>query len=161
MCTLYMHGSFYKWKWSTQLWSNLRSSKGSHNTHTHTHTQILRLQHNFFLGLLCPTAFKQLKSCFTTAKITFTCILHPQCIFYYYYCHLHIIIHDFHKSSLQLVLPPWPMYRRNSLEWQKPRLEKSIEKTDSKNKKKQKSNWLVEWCEISGTCSALQILQIY
>lgn len=38
---------------------------------------------------------------------------------------------------LQLVLPPWPMYRKHALDWQKPR----PEKTDTKKgggKKKQK-----------------------
>jgi len=38
---------------------------------------------------------------------------------------------------LQLVLPPWPMYRKHALDWQKPRPEKTDTKREG-GKKKQK-----------------------
>ena len=42
----------------------------------------------------------------------------------------------------QLVLPPWPMYRRNPLDWQKPRPEKADTKKEG-GKKKQK--WILDY----------------
>jgi len=36
----------------------------------------------------------------------------------------------------QIVLPPWPMYRKNPLDWQKPRPEKSDTKREGGKKKK-------------------------
>ncbi|KAM7434530.1 Signal peptidase complex subunit 1 [Porites harrisoni] len=38
--------------------------------------------------------------------------------------------------SCVIVLPPWPMYRKNPLDWQKPRPEKSDTKREGGKKKK-------------------------
>ncbi|CAH3107963.1 unnamed protein product, partial [Porites lobata] len=38
--------------------------------------------------------------------------------------------------SCLIVLPPWPMYRKNPLDWQKPRPEKSDTKREGGKKKK-------------------------
>ncbi|XP_070561628.1 signal peptidase complex subunit 1-like [Ptychodera flava] len=40
--------------------------------------------------------------------------------------------------SCLLTLPPWPMYRRNPLSWQKPRAEENTEEDGKEKDKKQK-----------------------
>lgn len=86
---------------------------------------------HFYFGSRCSTytscMWKYLKYCLTSN--------HPQMTNVHFICFILLQIHIdyFIVIWFQVAVPPWPIYRRKPLNWQKP---KNIENDDSKKKKK-------------------------